>query len=181
MDLSIAIKMLPTPATRDYKGANGPDHMSRETGHPNHMNQLPNAIAYGPGKGLKLQPEFVEWMMGFPEGWTELEKEIKPNKKGGRMDFGEALKLLKAGKKVRRAGWNGKGMWIVLMPELNLPPYNTQGTARKVNDRTAKWIGEDKPLESQPYIAMWTAQGKWQPGWLCAQPDMLSEDWEEAV
>lgn len=22
--------------------------------------------------GLKLQPNFVEWMMGFPEGWTEI-------------------------------------------------------------------------------------------------------------
>lgn len=25
--------------------------------------------------GLKLQPEFVEWMMGFPQGWTELRGE----------------------------------------------------------------------------------------------------------
>lgn len=93
------------------------------------------------------------------------------------MDFGEALKALKDGKKVTRSGWNGKGMFIVLMPELNLPPYNTQGTNRKVNDRTAKWIGEDAPLESQPYIAMYTANKKWQPGWLASQADILSDDW----
>lgn len=96
------------------------------------------------------------------------------------MNFGEALEALKAGKKVRRQGWNGKGMWIVLMPALSLPPYSTQGTSRKVNDRTAQFIGEDTPLESQPYIALWTAQQKWQPGWLASQPDMLSEDWEIA-
>lgn len=93
------------------------------------------------------------------------------------LNFGEALQELKAGKKVARAGWNGKGMWIVLMPSLYLPPYNSQDTVRKVNDRTAKHIGESKPLDSQPYISMWTAQEKWQPGWLASQADMLAEDW----
>lgn len=94
------------------------------------------------------------------------------------VNFGEAIQALKAGKKVSRCGWNGKGMWIVMMPSLYLPPYNTQDTMRKVNDRTAKHIGEDKPLDSQPYIAMWTAQGKWQPGWLPSQADIFAEDWE---
>jgi len=93
------------------------------------------------------------------------------------LNFGEAIQALKAGKKVTRAGWNGKNMWIVLMPSLYLPPYNTTDTARKVNDRTAKHIGEDAPLDSQPYIAMFTAQSKWQPGWLASQADMLAEDW----
>lgn len=95
-------------------------------------------------------------------------------------NIGWAIGELKAGRKVCRAGWNGKGMWIVLMSALSLPPYNTQGTARKVNDRTAKWIGEDKPLESQPYLAMWTAEQKWQPGWLASQADLLATDWEIA-
>jgi len=92
--------------------------------------------------------------------------------------IGWAVKQLQDGKKVCRAGWNGKGMWIVLMPELNLPPYSTQEPGAKVNDRTAKHIGADTPLESQPYISMWTAQGKWQPGWLASQPDLLATDWE---
>ena len=93
------------------------------------------------------------------------------------MNFGQAIEELKQGKKVARQGWNGKGMWVVLMPALYLPPYNTHDTMRKVNDRTAKHIGEDKPLESQPYISMWTAAGQWQPGWLASQADMLAEDW----
>ena len=92
-------------------------------------------------------------------------------------DFGRAIQWLKQGHKVAREGWNGKGMWIVLMPSLYLPPYNTADAARKVNDRTAKHIGEDAPLDSQPYIAMWTSAGKWQPGWLASQADILSEDW----
>ena len=96
-------------------------------------------------------------------------------------DIGWAVKEMWDGQKVRRRGWNGKGMFIVLTPELKLPPYNTQGTARKVNDRTAKFIGEDQPLNCRPYIAMYTAQKEWQPGWVCSQPDLLATDWEIAA
>ena len=96
------------------------------------------------------------------------------------MNFSEALDRLKAGDAVSRKGWNGKGMFIVLMPALYLPPYNTQDTTRKVNDRTAKWIGEDAPLDCQPYIAMYTAMKQWQPGWIASQADLLAEDWDVA-
>ena len=92
-------------------------------------------------------------------------------------DIGWAVKQMQDGQKVCREGWNGKGMFIVVMSALSLPPFNTQGTSRKVNDRTAKWIGEDTPLESQPYIAMFTAKGKWQPGWNASTPDLLATDW----
>ena len=94
------------------------------------------------------------------------------------MDFGQALESLKDQRRVARKGWNGKGMFIVLMPGFVLPPFNTQNTERKVNDRTAKWIGEDQPLDCQPYIAMYTANKQWQPGWLASQADLLAEDWE---
>jgi hypothetical protein len=93
------------------------------------------------------------------------------------MNFGEAIEALKAGEKVCREGWNGKGMWICLMPRLCLPARSSLEIGATVNDRTAQFIGEDTPLDCQPYIAMWTAQGKWQPGWLASQPDMLGEDW----
>lgn len=96
------------------------------------------------------------------------------------MDFGQAIKYLKEGRKMRRAGWNGVGMWIVLMPALSLPPHSSQTPGAKVNDRTAKHIGEHTPLDSQPYFAMWTARKQWQPGWLASQADMLAEDWEIA-
>ena len=92
------------------------------------------------------------------------------------MNFGQAIEGLKKFKKVARQGWSSKA-WMVLMPALYLPPYNTQDTMRKVNDRTAKHIGEDKPLDSQPYIAMRTAAEQWQPGWLASQTYMLAGDW----
>lgn len=93
------------------------------------------------------------------------------------MNFSDALSALKSGSRISRSGWNGQNMFIVLMPELRLPPYNTQGTERKVNDRTAKWIGEDQPLNCRPYIAMYTTLKEWQPGWLASQADLLAEDW----
>lgn len=93
------------------------------------------------------------------------------------LNFGDAIAALKDGKRVARSGWNGKGMWLAYMSGMSLPPFNTQGTEKKVNDRTAKWIGEDQPLVTLPYIAMWTADSKWLPGWLASQTDMLAEDW----
>jgi len=98
-------------------------------------------------------------------------------KKKENMSFGQALALLKEGKRVGREGWNGKGMFIALMPALKLPPFSSQEPGAKVNDRTAKFIGNDTPLDSQPYFAMRTATGQWQPGWLASQSDLLSEDW----
>ena len=93
------------------------------------------------------------------------------------MNFGEALEAAKNGKKIARKGWNGKNMWVVLMPSLSLPPFNSQEPGAKVNDRTAKHIGPDTPLNSQPYFVMWTAKAQWQPGWLASQADMLADDW----
>ena len=67
-------------------------------------------------------------------------------------DFSWALRLLKAGKKVARAGWNGKGMWLNL----------------QVPDAHSKM--------SLPYIYMKTACDIQVP-WLASQTDMLAEDW----
>ena len=94
------------------------------------------------------------------------------------LTFGLAIEAAKQGKKIARRGWNGKGMWVVLMPALSLPPFSCQEPGAKVNDRTAKRIGEDTPLDSQPYFAMWDARGEGLPGWLASQADMLAEDWE---
>lgn len=109
--------------------------------------------------------------------WSPSDVFAKSYKPSGQMNFGHAIEAAKLGYKIFRSGWNGKNMFVVYMPPLYLPPYNTQDTNRKVNDRTAKWIGEDKPLDCQPYFAMYTADEKWVPGWLASQTDMLAEDW----
>lgn len=93
------------------------------------------------------------------------------------MNFGCAIEAAKKGNKIARKNWNGQNMFVVYMEPMQLPPYNTSGTDKKVNDRTAKFIGEDKPLNCQAYFAMYNAQEQWIPGWAATQSDMLSDDW----
>lgn len=85
------------------------------------------------------------------------------------MNFGEAVEALKAGKRVARAGWNGKDVWLCYMPPITIP-------SGMVNGRTRKFVPEGDLLVGG-YIVMWTAQGIWQPGWLASQADMLADDW----
>lgn len=122
------------------------------------------------GMGVRYEDGYISWSPRdvFDEAYQSIEA----------MSFGHALKAMKDGYRVCRAGWNGKGMWIVFMSGMTLPSYNTQGTEKKVNDRTAKWIGRDTPLETLPYFAMWTADKKWLPGWLASQSDMNANDWQ---
>ena len=94
------------------------------------------------------------------------------------MSFGLAIEAAKLGLKIARTGWNGKNMFVVYMPPLHLPPFNTQEPGPRVNDRTAKFIGEDTPLDCQPYFAMFNAQKQWIPGWVASQSDMLADDWQ---
>ena len=86
-------------------------------------------------------------------------------------DFGWALRVLKAGGRVAREGWNGKGMWLCFMPGMTI----AEGM---VNSRTRRFLPSGA-LPVGGYIVMWTAQGTWQPGWLASQNDMLAEDWTE--
>jgi hypothetical protein len=109
--------------------------------------------------------------------WCPKRQFEEANKPLDSMPFGHAIEAARLGKKIARSGWNGKGMFVAFMPALSLPPFSSQAPGAKVNDRTAKFIGENTPLDSQPYFAMWTAQGKWQPGWLASQSDMLADDW----
>jgi len=84
------------------------------------------------------------------------------------MDFGSALSALKAGRRVTRAGWNGKGMWLYLVPANSYPAQTDAAKAE---------FGEMVPYRA--YIAMKTAQGDVVP-WLASQSDVLDEDWEIA-
>lgn len=90
------------------------------------------------------------------------------------MNFGQAIDALKSGHKVARSGWNGKGMWLVLIP----------GTASaQLRDGTPykTALGLDE-CEILPHIDMWTTNASGRramlPGWLASQSDMLAEDWD---
>lgn len=81
--------------------------------------------------------------------------------KKGPHEIGWAVKEMYHGERVRRAGWNGKGMalWMVW------PAHYT--VAKVPGDTLLPWIG------------MRTADGRFVP-WLCSQTDLLATDWELA-
>lgn len=80
----------PTPGARDYKGENSEEHCSTNGTGRKHMDQLPNFVAHGAWNGpssgppaptgtgpaspsgatRRLNPCFVEWLMGLPPFWT---------------------------------------------------------------------------------------------------------------
>jgi len=65
----------PTPAARDYKGANSRAHCKVNGTGRKHMDQLPNAVAhrFRPETKCALNPTWVEWLMGWPIGWTSMD------------------------------------------------------------------------------------------------------------
>lgn len=77
------------------------------------------------------------------------------------MDFGDVLKLLRAGGKARRRGWNGSGLWV----ELQRPDAHSKMTL--------------------PYFFLsYPDDAKTTPGakvpWLPSVTDILATDWQEA-
>jgi site-specific DNA-cytosine methylase len=67
MPLSVAVRLFPTPTRAD--GSGGPGTTPKRTGGPN----LRTVVAAEDGNG-RLNPEWVEWMMGLPLGWTDPER-----------------------------------------------------------------------------------------------------------
>ena len=69
--LSSTVKLFPTPAARDYKGARRPETMAK-TGRNPETNSLPDSVEFQ-GESGRLNPTWVEWLMGFPLGHTDLD------------------------------------------------------------------------------------------------------------
>ena len=86
------------------------------------------------------------------------------------MTFGHAIEAIKAGKKVCRKGWNGKGMFVVY--QKGYP----EGIAVNKNTAEAYGVPEGSIMKFRPYLQLKTAQNDcatWAPS--CS--DALAEDW----
>ena len=78
---------------------------------------------------------------------------------GQQMDFGMATQMAREGKKISRAGWNGKNMYLM---------YADGGT----------WKDAEGTVQGDldPFLVMFTAGGTFVP-WLASQTDVLARDW----
>lgn len=107
-----------------------------------------------PGYGVKYEDGYTSWSPKdvFEAAYRDIEGPVQA------FTFGDAVHLLKMGKKLRRSGWNGSGLWL----ELQVPDAHSKMT--------------------MPYIFMsYPMDAKTTPGarvpWLASQTDILAEDW----
>lgn len=120
---------------------------------------------------LKLTYDYLS-LRYYPEGFKRTYFVSNDNLKNLIMNFGEAIEALKQGKRVARKGWNGKGMYLWLMPAATVK-------AEWCKEPHLKELAESNggEIEALGTIRMLTADKKILTGWLASQTDMLSEDW----
>ena len=75
LESQVAKSLWPTPTTRDYKGGRKPETL--EVSGRGATNTLSDALTCQ-GQYDSLNPAWVEWLMGFPEGWTDLKPSETP-------------------------------------------------------------------------------------------------------
>ena len=131
-------------------------------------------IVYPKPCPVPLGKENEDWEDGYkgiyPDGyesWSPRDVFEAAYRETNGMNFGLAIEAAKMGKKIARAGWNGKGMYVFL--------------ANDVEFHTDADISEFEGAADGVFVAdmlvMRTAQGNMQPGWLASQADMLADDW----
>lgn len=81
------------------------------------------------------------------------------------MSFGLAIEAAKKGKKIARAGWNGKNQYVELAYGISY--MNNSGEAVNVNHEA---IGN----KAMAFVGTSGVQ----MGWLASQTDMLADDWK---
>lgn len=84
--------------------------------------------------------------------------------------FDLALGAVKAGQKIARLGWNGKGMFVVYQEGY------PQGIPINANTAKATGLPAGTVCSFRPYLVMKTADGAFVP-WVASQTDLLAEDW----
>ena len=121
------------------------------------------------------ESEDVEYTLSniLDDNWEAVDDDYEIKDLVYTFSFGEAIRNLKAGKKVARKGWNGKGMFLVLEPGSEVPVENIRNTIEKeyfssTNEETVKIC---------PHIDMKAADGTLVIGWLASQTDMIAGDW----
>jgi hypothetical protein len=126
-------------------------------------------------KIIQAEPEMKDGKEGYkvtyPDGyvsWSPAETFEEAYRETTGMDFGLAYEAMRKGHKVAREGWNGKGMFIFLVP----------GSTFTVNRPPLLGIyPEGTEVNYHSHVDMKTADGQIVP-WLCSQTDMAADDWQ---
>jgi hypothetical protein len=87
------------------------------------------------------------------------------------MPFGLAVEALRRGDRVARAGWNGKGMFVYLVPANSYPAQTAVAKA---------FFGEGAMVPYNAYLALKGVDGTVNT-WVPSISDVLAEDWAIAT
>lgn len=98
--------------------------------------------------------------------WSPKEQFEKAYRPSSGMPFGLAIEAMKMGKKVARAGWNGKEMFAYYVPAGKYPAKTD----------IIKGIFPDELVPYRHYMALKTAQGDVST-WAPSGSDALADDW----
>jgi len=91
-------------------------------------------------------------------------------KESGEMSFGMAIEAAKMGRKVSRIGWNGSGMYAVIMPGF------PEGVPANAQTAKVHGIKEGHSINIRSYWALKTAQNDIAT-WAPSGSDSLANDW----
>jgi hypothetical protein len=80
--LTLAVRMLPTPCASEARQG----YQNRNNGKRGQQESLSTVIQGGPADtvGGSLNPQFVEWLMGYPIGWTSCAASATPSSRKSR-------------------------------------------------------------------------------------------------
>jgi len=137
----------------------------------------PGPIAFDADFWNKHKPRAGDYLVIYEDGY----RSISPGKafedgytlEGPGLNFGQAIEALKKGCRVARKGWNGKGMYLWLLPAATVKAEWCREEHLK-----AVAVANGGEIEALGSIRMMTADKKVLTGWLASQTDMLCEDWE---
>lgn len=104
----------------------------------------------------------------YPDGyesWSPKEVFEEAYRETDGMSFGLAIEAAKKGKKIARAGWNGKNQYVELAYGISY--MNNQGEV----------VNVDHEAIGNKALAFVGTSGV-QMGWLASQADMLADDWK---
>lgn len=104
----------------------------------------------------------------FPEGreaWLPKDAFEKVYRPMDGMSFGFAIEAAKAGKKIQRKGWNGKGQYVEL------------ATCISYKNASGEVVNVEHNAIGNAAMAFVGTSGV-QMGWLASQADMLADDWQ---
>ena len=100
--------------------------------------------------------------------WSPKEMFENAYRKTTALTFGLAIEALKLGKKVSRSGWNGKGMFVYLVPANSYPSQT--GAAKS-------YFGENSMVKYNAYMALKKVDDTVST-WVASVNETLAEDWQ---